>query len=245
MHRAPCLAARLLLVPLGSTAGAEQACAPIRLTFENPRVEIKTEIACVVSRDPALARHLTSRARAALARDRRKAAVIRMGVASSVRTDTKATFSNDKVISLLERRDEYFGGPHGMTRFRSLAWDLMRHRSLELETFLVDARKDGPVLVSLARLTRARLAADWNEKARKTVVEDPDEYWEGSIRPDSATFRNWTLETGPDGKASGLAVHFEPYRVAGHADGAQSVFLPFKDIEALIRPEHREMFGRP
>jgi hypothetical protein len=222
---------------------AAQACEPMRLSLQNKRADLTTAITCEVNRDSLLARQLTSRAKRDMSLDRKTAAGIRMSVRSHVHTEIKATLSNQRLISLIESRNEYFGGPHGMTYFRSLTWDLKRHRPLTLQNLLVDPRTNGPTLTSLARFTRAQLAEDWR-KELQILIESPDEKWESSIRPDLKTFKAWTLESGSDGKASGIMIYFEPYHVAGYIDGPQKVFLPFSTISSLIKSEHQVLFSQ-
>lgn len=236
------LAACFWCMALGSAAKAEQACVPIHISFQNRRAHIETDIACQVHNDPILAHQLLAHAKRDLKLDRQTAMHVHMSVPSNVETKTEVTFANDAVISLLERRDEYFGGPHGMTEFRSLTWDRAHHWPIPLSDLLIEARKTGPTLTALAQRTRAKLAADWRNKNPPVVVNDPDENWKYLIEANLTTFENWTLEAGDRDKASGIAIYFAPYRVSGYADGVQRVFLTFDSIKDLIKPKYHKLF---
>lgn len=234
-------ASLVALMAAACSAKAETACDPIRLGHQDKRAEITIEISCDVRRDPALEYLVTSRAKRDLRLDRKTAADIHMSLPSQVDVSIKATFVHPHMISLLETRSEYFGGPHGMTHFRSTIWDIKRHHPLGLAQLLTDARSNGPALRMLARLTRHRLADQWRETGHLDV-DDPDQYWNDSIKPDADTFKHLVLESGGSGKASGLRVYFEPYHVTGYADGPQSVYLPFSAVEKLIRSRYRPVF---
>ena len=97
---------------------------------------------------------------------------------------------------------------------------------------------DGEPWKTLAKRVCAGLGVDAKGDAERQKI------WCDGVKPEPDTFRAATLEAGAEsGKAAGLCIHFGDYKIGSYAEGPHSIFVAFQDIETLIKPEYRDMFG--
>jgi len=73
-------------------------------------------------------------------------------------------------------------------------------------------------------------------------------FWRDAVAdataPTPEALGNFTLEPGPDGRATGLAFHYAPYAVASYADGAPVIVIDRAAFAAHLTPQGAALFGR-
>jgi len=145
---------------------------------------------------------------------------IEVGYSFGVATD-------DLVGVLFDIGDYYGGAAHPNHHTRVVNYDVRRGRALALADLF---KPSAPYLKSLSDycvkdLKRQFREGGWSEP------EQLDAGIEEGAAPNAENYQSWLITR------RGLAITFDPYRVAPYAAGPQSVFIPYSALREIIDPD--------
>jgi hypothetical protein len=132
----------------------------------------------------------------------------------------KIYYNSTRLVSLLFIRTMASGGPHPVTDFYSINYDVAQQK----EVFLTDMLISPAALDHLSALVISRLKQQPNWVANDQVLQR-------GAGPVAENFACFTLAPG------WVSLHFPPEQVAEYASGAQHVTLPLNELASWLRPE--------
>lgn len=135
--------------------------------------------------------------------------------------------TDDLVSVLFDIGDYYSGAAHPNHHTRAVNYDVRRGRVLDLaELFKPSALYLKTISDYCVKdLKRQFREGGWSEP------EQMDAGIEEGAAPNAENYQSWLVTR------RGLAITFDPYRVAPYAAGPQSVFIPYSALREIIDPD--------
>lgn len=131
--------------------------------------------------------------------------------------------SGERTISYIYTVNQYSGGAHGTTYFRTFTFDTVTGAELVLADFFLPGSE---YLARLSAESRAKLPAIIGDATDAQTVA-------AGTTAAAGNFANFFI-----GGAT-MGILFPPYQVAAYAAGPQTLPVPLADLADILKPEYR------
>lgn len=136
-------------------------------------------------------------------------------------SSNEITFNENGILAFTNRLENYTGGAHGAHAVNNHVINLKTGKAITEQDIFVDDYQD----------TLAKLLV--NSIARQNKVDDPKELENAGYFSVEEIYPNNNFLVDQDG----ITYTFNEYEIAAYVVGRTNVFLPYEELQIILRPE--------